>query len=53
MVERRVGRSQRTCMNEPWTWTMVWGLTAESGSRLGAGEQRGKNWDSCNRIIIK
>ena len=19
--------SQRTCMNDPWTWTMVWGLT--------------------------
>ena len=25
------GISQRTCMKDPWTWTMVWGLTMEVG----------------------
>ena len=23
------GTSQRTCMNDPWTWTTEWGLTVE------------------------
>ena len=37
--------TQRTSMNDPWTWTMVWGLTvgARGGGGLGGGEQRGKN----------
>ena len=25
------GTRQRTCVNDPWTWTMVWGLTVEVG----------------------
>ena len=36
------GISQRTHMKDPWTWTLVWGLTMEMEGRLGRGEQRGK-----------
>ena len=34
--------SQRTCMNDPWTWTTGWGLTVGAG--LGWVEEckRGK-----------
>ena len=42
-VERREGTSQRTYMNDPWTWTMVWGLTVEAGGGMDRGGQRGKN----------
>ena len=42
--------SQRTCMNDPWTWTMVWELTVGAGDGLGGGGQRGTIWDNCNRI---
>ena len=45
--------SQRTYMNNPWTWTMVWGLTVGAGGGLGGGRQREKIWDNCNRITIK
>ena len=31
MVEGRGRTRQRTCMNDPWTWTTVWGLTVEAG----------------------
>ena len=34
------GISQRTHMKDPWTWTMVWGLTMEV--RLNEGDQGGK-----------
>ena len=27
--KKRKGTSQRTCMNDPWTWTTVCGLTLE------------------------
>ena len=40
-------------MNDPWTWTTGWGLTVGAGVRMGGGEQRGKNWDKCNRITVK
>ena len=40
-------------MNDPWTWTMVWGLTVGVGSGLGRGGQRGKNWDNYKRITVK
>ena len=40
-------------MNDPWTWTAGWGLIVGAGSGLDGGEQRGKNWDNCNRITIK
>ena len=40
-------------MNDPWTWTTVWGLTTGAGGGLGGGGQRGKNWGNCNRIAIK
>ena len=37
------GISQRTCMNDLWTWTMVWGLTMGVGGELeGSGEKTGK-----------
>ena len=31
MVERGEGTSQETHVNDPWTWTMVWGLLWEQG----------------------
>ena len=40
-------------MNDPWTWTTGWGLTVGAGVGMGGGEQRGKNWDKCNRITVK
>ena len=53
MVEGRGRTRQRTCMNDPWTWTPVWGLTVGAGGGPGGGEQRVKNWDDCSRITIK
>ena len=49
MVEGRGGTSQRTCMNDSWTWTMERGLTVEERVGLGGGRGKGKNWDNCNR----
>ena len=46
---KKEGTSQRTCMNDPWTWTTGWGLTVGAGR----GGQREKNWDKYNRITIK
>ena len=34
------GTSQRTCLNDPWTWTTVWRLTVGAG--VGAGWRRAK-----------
>ena len=48
--KERERSSQRTCMNDPWTWTMVCGWTAGAGVEWDRGEQRRKNWDNCNRI---
>ena len=53
MVERGEGTSQRTCMNDPWTWTRVWKLTVGARDGVSGGGQRGENWDNCNRIKIK
>ena len=39
-------------MYDPWTWTTGWGLTVGVGGGLGQGEQRGKDWDNCNRTTI-
>ena len=36
------GNSQRTSMNDPWTWTTVWGLTVGVGGGLGGRGQREK-----------
>ena len=36
------GLVKRTCMNDPWTWTMAWELIVEGGSELGGWGQRGK-----------
>ena len=36
------GTSQRTCMNELWTWTTVWELTVVAGGRMGGGGQWGQ-----------
>ena len=41
------GISVRTYMQDPWTWTTVWGLPK------GVGVVRGKNWDNCNSINNK
>ena len=32
--------SQSICMNDPWTWTTVWGLIMEVEGGLGGGGQR-------------
>ena len=40
-------------MNDPWTWTTGREMTVGVRGWLGGGEQRGKNWDNCNRITIK
>ena len=34
------GTGQKTCMNDPWTWTTVWGRTVGVG--CGAGRRRAK-----------
>ena len=36
------GISQRTYMKDPWTQSMVWGLTMEVGGELGGGVKGGK-----------
>ena len=53
MGERRERTSPRTYMNDPWTWTTVWGLTVGAGGGIRGGGQRWKNWDNHNRITIK
>ena len=40
-------------MNDPWTWTMVWGLTVGMGEWAGWRWEREKNWDNGNRITKK
>ena len=40
-------------MNDPWTWTTMWGQTMGVEDRMGGRGQRGKNWDNCNRTTIK
>ena len=42
MVEIGEETSQTTCMNDPGTWTTVWGLTVGVGGGLGKGGQKGK-----------
>ena len=37
------GTSQRTCVNDSWTWTSERGLTGVERGRLGGGGQKGKN----------
>ena len=49
LVERWEGISQRTYMNNPWTWTMVRGLTVGVGGGWVEGG-KGKNWDNWNSI---
>ena len=36
------GTSQGTCLNDPRTQTIGWGLAVGGGVGLGGGEQRGK-----------
>ena len=40
-------------MNDPWTWTTVWGLTVGAGSGMGGRGQRGKNWDNYHKMIVQ
>ena len=49
------GTSQRTCMNESWTWTTVWELTVgvADGWWDGCRRAKGGNLGNCNRITIK
>ena len=53
IVKGREGVSQRTCMNDSWTWTMERGLTVGERGKLGGGGQKEKNWVNCNRINNK
>ena len=37
------GVSQRTCMNDPWTWIGLWGSTVGvTGQRKTKGEKSGQ-----------
>ena len=38
------GISQRTSMQDPWTWTMMWGLTVGVGGGLDEGA-KGENME--------
>ena len=38
-------------MQDPWTWTALWGLPEGVGV-LGGGEQRGKIGGNCNNINL-
>ena len=43
-------------MNDPWAWTVVWGLTVGAEGMLGRGGQRGKIEITIfivNRITVK
>ena len=51
-VEGR-GKGWSKHMYDMWTWTTERGLTAGQRSGLGGGGQKGKNWDSSNRINNK
>ena len=42
------GISQRTCMNDPWTWTIGWGWTM--GLRVGWPEE-GKGGEIGTTVI--
>ena len=42
MVKRRIGTTQGTYVNDPWTWTIVRGLTVGAGVGLGRGGHGGK-----------
>ena len=43
MVERQEETSQRTGMNDLWTWATVWELTMGAEARTGRGGQMEKN----------
>ena len=53
MVERKEGTNQRTCMNDLWTWTMVWGLNLGMEGWAGWMRAKGENWDNFNRITTE
>ena len=46
MVKEAEGTSQRTCVNEAWTWTKERGLTVG----WVEGGKKEKKWENCNRI---
>ena len=46
------GTRQRAWMEDPWTFTAVWGLTVGGGQGAGQRRAKGENWDNCNRITI-
>ena len=41
IVERGEGSSQGTCINDPWTWTMVQGSVGVGGSGTEEGKEEG------------
>ena len=43
--EEGEGTRQRTCMNDPQTWTTVWEFTVGMGGGVGRRGQRGKKWE--------
>ena len=38
---------------KPWTTGWGWTVGARKVGGLGGGQQRGKEWDNCNRTTIK
>ena len=44
------GTTQRTCINDPRTWTTVWESTVRTVGVWAGRRQRGKIWDNSNRI---
>ena len=52
-VEGREGRKSLNMYEWPMDTVNRLRIDYECGDTLGRGEQRGKNWDICNRITIK
>ena len=50
MGERREKFLSRSMYKGPWTWTIGWELTGESGRvwRTRESKRGWKNWDNCN-----
>ena len=51
--KKEEGSSQRTSVNDPWTWIMVWGWTVGVGGWGRTERGKGGNWENCNRINKK
>ena len=50
-MEEGEGTSRRTCVNEPWTWTTVWGLTVGAGVGAEGWAEKGKGGEIGTTVI--